>query len=685
MEPPAIVAAEDAVEVLIRHFVSPLLPGRRISRPPPTADQQKEVGKQMQAVAILYNYYQRKQSSNSKFLGFRSFWETACICSPSLVDYLKFMCNDAQSLDDLHNQLSITEKLVMDACDICTALNTLSVSCTIDEWPISKVAVFLVDAANEKCLLKNDSIILGSWSLVEKDIEKPIEKLTNAYDVEDVLQKIAYSSVEQDMGITCSNLNTLEYHFSYSLSQLKSSTVLFIMSYKVPVSSVTEIPIEDLISLQGLPVTGSSCGLKPEITAVAEHYCLLPYIEIIAEWASRKNSRGDSMFLPRKKTIANSSDLPLITWNPQVSSQSKSNKATADDGCLYSLHQRVDVEHKRVISGKKKIKVEYEANGQSQCSFQCKASSLSLLDHNENPCHDNSGSKGFISKKLGQNSKSTQCQGASHLILDGLKNQVECSADKKCLARSDENILERVHTDFTNQAKAEDSALQLIPACPIVNDCAKRFLTLASNKYDLEIFILEFLKNRRDELCCQQRLLEDLIAHCEMNIQAMICAENQTSQSEVIMKAFDFLRSSSNRGPHSVEVKLNPNHVRRKRLFDADLRLRSPCQELDQIFRRNHWILPKYSVLLSVDDGKFQSIVMTKGLDFEYTLRGDPKDAPTEARESAAACMLTKLREMSDQVCQDSPGNGLRDVRGDGGGDAGVNGGGDRCEAHAVV
>ncbi|KAK8925786.1 hypothetical protein KSP39_PZI018121 [Platanthera zijinensis] len=155
----------------------------------------------MQAVVILCNYYQRKQSSNSKFLGFRSFWETACICSPSLVDYLKFMCNDAQSLDDLHNQLSITEKLVMDACDICTALNTLSVSCTIDEWPISKVAVFLVDAANEKCLLKNDSIILGSWSLVEKDIEKPIEKLTNAYDVEDVLQKIAYSSVEQDMGM----------------------------------------------------------------------------------------------------------------------------------------------------------------------------------------------------------------------------------------------------------------------------------------------------------------------------------------------------------------------------------------------------------------------------------------------------------------------------------------------------
>lgn len=652
MESPAIVPAEGAVEVLIRHFVLPLLPRRCTSRPPPTADQQKEVGKQMQAVVILYNFYQRKLSSKSKVLDFRSFCDTACICFPSLAAYMKFMRNDARSLDDLHDQLSITEKLVMDACDICTALNTLVVSCTIDEWPISKVAVFLVDAANEKCLLKNDSIILGSWSLVEKDLEKPLEKLSNAYDVEDVLQKIAYSSVEQDIGITCSSLNTLEYHLSYSLSQLKTSTVMFIMSYKVPVSSVKEISIEDLISLQGLPVTCSSGGMKPEITAVAEHYCLLPYIDIIADWASRKKSRGNSLHLLRKKTIVNSSDLPLITWNPQVSGQSKSNKATADSGCLYTFHRRLDMENKREISGRKKIKVEYKTSGPSQSSFQCRDSSLSLLDHNESPGHDNGDPKGFISKKLGQNSTVTQCQGASHLIPDGLKNQVECSVEKQCVARSDKNILDGVHTDFTNQAKVEDRALQLIPAYPIVTDCSKHFLTLASNKYDLEIFVLEFLKNKRDELCCQQRLLEDLIAHCEMNIQTMIC-ENQTSQSEVIMKACDFLWSS-NRGPHSIEDKLNPHHARRKSLFDADLRLRSPCQELDQIFRRNHWILPKYSVLLSADNGKFQSIITTKGFDFEFTLRGDPKDAPAKARESAALCMLAKLREMANQlVCQD--------------------------------
>ncbi|PKU70133.1 hypothetical protein MA16_Dca020623 [Dendrobium catenatum] len=609
MDSPAFVPAKDAVESLIRRFVSPLLPRLKSSRPPPTVEEQKKVGKQMHAVVILYNYYQRRESPISEYLDFRSFCEIACISYSSLIDYMKFMCNGTRSFEDDQDQMSITEKFVMNACDICTALNASIDSCNINEWAISKVAVFLVDAAKEKCLLKNGHIILGSWSLVEKDLEKPIEKSACSLDmnyafknrrtanesdkcngIEDFLQEFAYSIVEQDMGITCSNLNILEYHLSYSLSQPRSSTRLYIMTYKGPGSSSVEISIKDVTSLRGPPVKCSSYAMKPEITSVAEHYCLLPYIDIIAEWSTRKTSQGDSPHLLKNNALTKYSGSPCIATNYQINVKSESTNGASDYLSLHSSCQKVVMEHGRDKFDKKKMKLGYEVNELSEDSFQHRTRSLSFPDGS------GSRSQSVISNNLIRKDESTHSKGDLCLIRDGSKDQVP-------------------------------------------------------NKEVSEAIVFDFLQNRRDDMCCQHRLLEDFIAQCEMHIQLMINGENQVSHPEVIMKASDFLLSSkANRGTCLFgEVQLQPHDIR-KRLLDADLRLRSSCKELDEIFRRNYWILPKYCVFPSQDNRKFRSIIRVKGLDFEYTLSGDPKDGPDQARESAAASMLTKLQEMAAQA-----------------------------------
>lgn len=46
-------------------------------------------------------------------------------------------------------------------------------------------------------------------------------------------------------------------------------------------------------------------------------------------------------------------------------------------------------------------------------------------------------------------------------------------------------------------------------------------------------------------------------------------------------------------------------------------------------------------------EGKFQANVRVKGLDFENSCEGNPCSFPHEARDSAAAQMLTNLRSMA--------------------------------------
>lgn len=98
----------------------------------------------------------------------------------------------------------------MDACNICRGLDPSKDNPILDRWPISKIAVFLVNSAKERCLLWFCSITHGVWSLMEKVVETSLANCSSqseSYQYEEILEKLAFSSVEQETGnlifLTC--------------------------------------------------------------------------------------------------------------------------------------------------------------------------------------------------------------------------------------------------------------------------------------------------------------------------------------------------------------------------------------------------------------------------------------------------------------------------------------------------
>ncbi|KAK8970352.1 hypothetical protein KSP40_PGU010946 [Platanthera guangdongensis] len=446
MHHPEIVPVEETVEALIDSLVTPFL--RHGGSP--TLEQQESVAKQMYTVVVLYNYYHRRMFPKLEFLDFMSFCKVACISKSLLLKYMNAMYKSDMS-SDLDEPLSITERMIMDACNVSLALDASKKAPDMNGWPISKVAVFLIDPSKEYCLLRSSGKTQAIMSIVEKDLETPLvldtknilQTKTNAngssHDkincIEDILQEAAFSVVEKEMGISRSKLRILGSHLSYSLSHLKSSSRLYIMSYTEPIGN--QILVKTVMqSLQGpiVKINGA-----PEITPVIQYYSLLPYSNILSDCLSRT--------------------INFLLWSLQRNS-----------------HDPIDL----------------------------------------------------------------------------------------------------------------------------------------SNKFDM-MSVLQMLKNKRDELCQQQRLLEDDISHCEMSILTLLIG-NETSASKVdsLLEICESLLSNEMKKDTnlSAEAQCQKKAVGRKKLCEAILCLQSPCQELDDIFCRNNWILPKYCVIPS-SDGKVDHFIFS--------------------------------------------------------------------------
>ncbi|KAG6501119.1 hypothetical protein ZIOFF_040987 [Zingiber officinale] len=217
---------------------------------------------------------------------------------------MKFTHKNVEHPLDSDRQLSILEKEIMTACDIAATLDASENSPDMEGWPVSKVAVLLVDANHANCYLEFGSITQGIKSLPEKRLDKPIVNTSKSFESlkNDVsLKKLAFSAVQQkpvsmfcsileanDAGDCCSKLSVLENHLVYSLSDEKTMTVLYIMETPEVISgALMEFPIKDVLnSLRGpLFRTGST---PPEVTSVVEYYHLLPYVDKLLEWLSRQ-------------------------------------------------------------------------------------------------------------------------------------------------------------------------------------------------------------------------------------------------------------------------------------------------------------------------------------------------------------------------------------------------------------
>lgn len=126
--------------------------------------------------------------------------------------------------DDLTNvekQLSLTEKTIMGACNVCKYLDASKNAPNIEGWPISKVAILLIDSKKEYCFLPFGSITMGVWSVVEKSLDtssqvsevasgtkltyrmKRASRNTTKDELkvnEDVLLQVGYSAVREATG-----------------------------------------------------------------------------------------------------------------------------------------------------------------------------------------------------------------------------------------------------------------------------------------------------------------------------------------------------------------------------------------------------------------------------------------------------------------------------------------------------
>lgn len=175
---------------------------------------------------LLYNYYLRKRQLQLEVLGFEAFCKLAVILKPTLLTYMKFMqrSNDTE-LDELEKQFSVTEKRIMEACDISTSLDASKDVPNIDGWPMSKVAVLLLDSKKENCFLLFSSVTQGVWSVIEKDLDisnLTLEGMAEAKQVdkkkrfirkpskgessvdESGLLRLAYLAVKEATGMLCS-------------------------------------------------------------------------------------------------------------------------------------------------------------------------------------------------------------------------------------------------------------------------------------------------------------------------------------------------------------------------------------------------------------------------------------------------------------------------------------------------
>ena len=178
---------------------------------------------QVRAAVLLYNYYYRKQFPQLEFANPDRF----CLCASLNVSNKKLLMYLNQAQNRLGNEvgagLSVTDKAIIDACDIAEVLDPTKDSPEMIMWPISKVAALLLNRTKKVCLLEHGSKTKGVWSMFEKDVtmalfEKDIKmalggSLSSDMSVQGssnksmalpsepyVLQQIAYSEVELKTG-----------------------------------------------------------------------------------------------------------------------------------------------------------------------------------------------------------------------------------------------------------------------------------------------------------------------------------------------------------------------------------------------------------------------------------------------------------------------------------------------------
>ncbi|XP_010268281.1 PREDICTED: uncharacterized protein LOC104605278 isoform X2 [Nelumbo nucifera] len=639
-----LVHTEDAVQALMDYLVEPVLPVKSSGRHPPSIALQEQVAKQMHAVVLLYNYYHRKQFPQLEFLDFASFCKVAVNAKPNLLAHMKFMQGGNADTANLDEHLSITEKAIMDACNICLWLDASKDVPSIEGWPITEVSVLLIDSAKKNCSLMFSSKTQGTWSLIEKEYDNTNPKsegmlggkstnkhktVTKGFD-EASFQQVAFLAVKEITGINREDLAILGSCDVYSLSKKKTATRFYLMQCtKLVNEDVIKVPIKDAIdSLQGPLVKWSfgNCSITPSV----EYFHLLPSAAFVSDWISREVFQDGSQ--------------PL-----QLGSQNLNTNTDAPSRKAIKISTKT-LNHKE--------NVEYCRSGSSDAF--CRPNSV--VEEDSSAVHTPSVEKSksaaevpfaLMEKKSSSTDSDLNANGSSFLNKEGMVaspiNQWE--NETKCIKDAAANGIWNTGSSSQNETPIGEHPPP-VPSTLNFHNSDKVQVIMASKGDELLQTALKVLKKKREDLSHQLRILEEEIARCERNIQTI----STSGEDDLLLKIESILEACnvacSSAAIHTYhwthlcsEEQCRPRSIKRKKLSEATLSVQDPCQELDDICCKNNWILPRFNIFPS--NGGFCANVTVQGMDFECSSGGDVSADPREARESAAAQALNKLRTMA--------------------------------------
>ncbi|XP_034582179.1 uncharacterized protein [Setaria viridis] len=645
-----VVELEDAVKLLVEHLVLPALLRREEALKP---ENQETVARQMHATVLLYNYYHRKQFPQLEFADPERFCMTASLTAgDALLVYL----------NQVHDQrgngagagLSVTDKAVVDACDIAEALDATKDSPEMTMWPISKVAVLLLDRAKKMCLLEHGSETKGVFSLLEKDIKSAlggsrssdlsVQESTNksvALPSEPyVLQQIAYSEVELKTGIKRTSLRFLEEHRVYSLSKKGTATMLFVLQYEQNVNSkLKERPLEVLVDRMSGPIFRRDPYLAT--TYVVECYHLLPYKEVLLNVRNREWPLDCSLSVPKERLFQNRnpsshSEIDESLKEQEANSRSKMKKIATN---ISTPKKNKQVVKAVGDSGNSKNKKNSNTNSKRKPeTFRSTLATYTEHGDGESPTKETDSLAApdvenlkFVSAKPTKSTNGGSVDLQARVQMD--KDRTEEHSKSRNMPQ---DIFPALDVDPVTKNHALESQKEKV---------SEKSGGITGSMNVQKYATLQLLRKMRDDTLRELCMLGDRSAQYEMEIQTILTEGEMTPKVASILKKYENswnMMEAAN--PTCSGEGCQTMNIKRKKLKEAIL-LRSKCQELDDICRDSNWILPRYKVLPSVTGDMYQASVYLTGPDFNLSADGDNKVTPHEARDSAASNMLYQLQQ----------------------------------------
>ncbi|KAL3622222.1 hypothetical protein CASFOL_033633 [Castilleja foliolosa] len=604
---------EDVVQALLETLVDPVLPFTVSINDPHFIDAQNSVAKQMHAVVLLYNYYHRNQKPDLEFLDFVSFCKLALSQRPSLAVFMNIP-NEVESTEanvDVNCHLSVTEKAVKDACDIAMTLDASDDVSVLKGWEIHKVAVLLVDSKKENCLLQFGAVTEGVWSLFECDVnrgafaEGKVGMKRKISRDDSMFLQIAFDTVKGISGNDRSVLEVLESHSAYSLSRKKSAVRFYMMQCRKPFNTDQTVPLKFLVEILRGPIA-NKYNDSWMTTEFVEYYQMLPYVGFISSWLSRKNlcsTKSGEKESSQIKTDA----LPISEPRKHLPIKGPSQTTEANENVMKKRNKRSEVP---VREEDKNVNLEIFDNddfeylkGSLSGNTKETQSMVELITKSHEDTNKKLNPKNVVYNRTRETSSPSH-----HSVSFKKKN-----AENQSGVAVKENPLQLVQFE----ASHDNNNIEI------------------QNKRDSEDLknALAVLCRKRQELCSQMYTNDDTLALYED------CIERLRDGGDVVL-ARQCIKSIISGNDEFFPKNETEPRTGSSGIFLPGL---SSCQDLENVCATNNWRLPSY--LVEPSDGKFLSNVVVASKSFELSLKGGLENGPREARESAAAQMIAKLRQ----------------------------------------